>query len=29
VEMNDKSYRPPLADKDAHIEDYDTVFLTH
>ncbi len=27
VEMNDKSFRPPLADKDARIEDYDTVFL--
>jgi len=26
VEMNDKSFRPPLADKDARIEDYDTVF---
>ncbi len=27
VEMNDKSFRPPLTDKDARIEDYDTVFL--
>ena len=27
VEMNDKSFRPPLADRDAHVEDYDTVFL--
>ncbi len=27
VEMNDKSFRPPLADKDAHVEDYDTIFL--
>ena len=27
VEMNDRSFRPPLADRDAHIEDYDTVFL--
>jgi len=27
VEMNDPSFRPPLADKDAHIADYDTVFL--
>jgi len=27
VEMNDKSFRPPLAGKDAPIEDYDTVFL--
>ena len=27
VEMNDKSFRPPLADRDAHIEDYDIIFL--
>lgn len=27
AEMNDKSFRPPLADRDAHVEDYDTVFL--
>lgn len=27
VEMNDPSFRPPLADRDAHVEDYDTVFL--
>ena len=27
VEMNDKSFRPPLADQTAHVEDYDTVFL--
>lgn len=27
VEMNDKSFRPPLADRNAHIEDYDTIFL--
>lgn len=27
VEMNDKSFRPPLADRDAHVEDYGTVFL--
>ncbi len=27
VEMNDKSFRPPLADRDARIEDYDTIFL--
>ena len=27
VEMNDKSFRPALADWDAHVEDYDTVFL--
>ena len=27
VEMNDKSFRPPLADRDAHVENYDTIFL--
>lgn len=27
VEMNDKSFRPPLADRDAHVESYDTIFL--
>lgn len=27
VEMNDKSFRPPLADKDANVEVYDTIFL--
>ncbi|WP_325228390.1 flavodoxin [Oscillibacter sp.] len=27
VEMNDKSFRPPLADRDAHVEDYDVIFL--
>lgn len=27
VEMNDKSFRPPLADRDAHVEDYDIIFL--
>lgn len=27
VEMNDKSFRPALADRDAHIENYDTIFL--
>ena len=27
VEMNDKSFRPPLADRDAHVEDCGTVFL--
>jgi len=26
-EMQNKSYRPPLKDRDAKIEDYDTVFL--
>lgn len=27
VEMNDKSFRPPLADRDAPVSDCDTVFL--
>ena len=27
VEMNDRSFRPPLADRDAHIECYETIFL--
>lgn len=27
VEMNDKSFRPPLADKNAQIEIYDTILL--
>ena len=27
VEMKDKSSRPPLADRDARVEDYDTIFL--
>lgn len=27
VEMSDKSFRPPLAGRDARMEDYDTVFL--
>ena len=27
VEMNDKSFRPPLANRDAHVENYDTIFL--
>lgn len=27
VEMNDKSFRPPLADRDAPVEDCETVFL--
>ena len=27
VEMSDKSSRPALADKDANIADYDTIFL--
>ena len=27
IEMNDKTIRPTLADKDAKIEQYDTIFL--
>ena len=27
IEMNDKTFRPTIADKDAHIEDYDTIFV--
>ena len=27
VEMNDKSFRPPVADRDAHIENYDVIFV--
>ena len=27
IEMNDKSRRPALADKDAKVEQYDTIFL--
>ena len=27
VEMNDKSFRPPLADLDAHVENCDVIFL--
>lgn len=27
IEMNDKTFRPAIADKDAHIEDYDTIFV--
>lgn len=27
VEMNDKSFRPPLADRDAPVADCDTIFL--
>lgn len=27
VEMNDKSFRPPLADRDAPVKDCDTIFL--
>lgn len=26
-EMNDKSYRPPIVDDDAHVEDYDVIFI--
>lgn len=27
IEMNDKTFRPPIADKDARIEEYDTIFV--
>lgn len=27
VEMNDKAFRPALADKDAKVEDYDEIFV--
>lgn len=27
IEMNDKTIRPTLADKDANVEQYDTIFL--
>ena len=27
LEMKDKSFRPPLADRNAHVEDYDVIFL--
>ena len=27
VEMNNRSIRPPLDGRDAHVEDYDTIFL--
>lgn len=27
VEMHDKSFRPPLADKDADIQGYDVVYV--
>ena len=27
IEMNNKTFRPAIADKDAHIEDYDTIFV--
>ena len=27
IEMNDKTIRPALADKDANVEQYDTIFL--
>ena len=27
VEMNDKSFRPAIADRNAHVEDYDMVFV--
>lgn len=27
VEMNDKAFRPEIAERDAHIEEYDTIYL--
>ncbi len=27
VEMNDKSFRPAIADKDANVQDYDVIFV--
>lgn len=27
IEMNDPSYRPAIMNKDAHIEDYDVIFV--
>lgn len=27
IEMNDKTIRPTIAEKDAHVEDYDTIFV--
>ena len=27
IEMNDKSFRPPLADKDVNIQEYDVVYV--
>lgn len=27
IEMHDKSFRPPLADKDANIQEYDVVYV--
>ena len=27
IEMHDKSFRPPLADKDANIREYDVVYI--
>ena len=27
IEMNDKTIRPTIADKDAKVEQYDTIFL--
>lgn len=27
VEMNDKSIRPPIADKNARVDEYDTIFI--
>ena len=27
IEMNDKAFRPAIADKDAEIDQYDTIFI--
>lgn len=27
IEMNDKAFRPAIADKNAHIEDYNTIYV--
>lgn len=27
IEMNNKAFRPAIADKDARVEDYDTIFV--
>ena len=27
IEMNDKAFRPAIADKNAHIENYDTIYV--
>jgi len=27
IEMSDKTIRPAIADRDAHVENYDTIFI--